>query len=152
VSLVDGEIDFHLCTAGGASSILPFKSDSELEAHWTAQRTDIRYSGTSYKVSSTRLDTFLEESGLTAEPIEYLHVDAQGVDLDVLKSLGTYINNVRAGVVETCYQLDKAIYATQKDDVLAVTSWLAAQGFMIERVESNDVTRCECNVFFRRIA
>jgi FkbM family methyltransferase len=150
VSLTDGEVDFHLCAAGGASSILPFKSDPELDKHWTPRRTDMRYSGVSYKVSSTRLDPFLEEAGLANEPIEYLHVDAQGVDLDVLKSLGRYIANVQAGVVETCYQLDKAIYATQTDDVQGVWKWLTEQGFTVDRIQPNDDTKCECNVYFRK--
>jgi FkbM family methyltransferase len=152
VSLVDGEIDFHICVEGGASSILPFKSDDELNRHWTTARQDIHYSGTSYKVQSTRLDTFIEENGLTNTSIDYLHVDAQGADLDVLKSVGKYISNVKAGVVETCYSTEKAIYSNQTDDLTAVLSWLGANGFAIERVAENDVTHCECNVYFKRAA
>ena len=151
VSLVDGEIDFYICVEGGASSILPFKSDDELNKHWTEARPDIHYSGTSYKVKSTRLDTFIEENGLTNESIDYLHVDAQGADLDVLKSVGKYISNVKGGVVETCYSVEKAIYTEQKDDLVAVVEWLMARGFSIEKVESNDVTNCECNVYFKRV-
>lgn len=150
VSLVDGEVDFHICAAGGASSVLPFKSDEELNKHWTPARTDIHYSGESYKVQSIRLDTFLEQEGLTDKKIDYIHVDAQGVDLDVLKSLGKYISNLQAGVVETCYSVDKAIYATQTDDVRKVQFWLFDNGFIVNQVQSNDVTNCECNVHFRR--
>jgi FkbM family methyltransferase len=149
VSLTNGTTDFYVCKSGGASSILPFKSDEELNAHWTAQRTDIHYSGVSYPVETTRLDTFLEANGLTTTPIDYLHVDAQGADLDVLRSLGVYISNVRRGVVETCYSLDKAIYASQRDDLTAVKHWIASHGFEIERIESNDREGCECNVYFK---
>lgn len=151
VSLVNGEIDFHICAEGGASSILPFKSDEELDKHWTPLRKDIHYSGTSYKVQSTRLDTFLEENNLTARAIDYLHIDAQGADLDVLRSLGKYVANVRQGVLETCYSLEKAIYSEQEDDLNAVKNWLESCGFVIERVASNDITYCECNVYFKRI-
>lgn len=150
VSIVDGEIDFHICMEGGASSIFPFKEDDELNRHWTPARQDIHYSGNSYKVQSTRLDTFLEEYNLTSHDIDYLHIDAQGADLDVLRSLGKYISNVRRGVLETCYSLEKAIYREQRDDVNVVKSWLEKNGFVIERVVPNDVTYCECNVYFRR--
>ena len=150
VSLVNGEIDFHLCADGGASSILPFKSDDELNKHWTPQRYDIHYSGTSYKVQSTRLDTFLEENGLTETSIDYLHIDAQGADLDVMKSLGQYVSRVKEGVLETCYSLDKAIYSGQNDDVDSVRLWLINNGFAITHIEPNDVTNCECNVYFKR--
>ena len=150
VALTDGTTQFHVCKSGGASSILPFKSDADLEAQWTAHRTDIQYSGLSYPVETTRLDTFLEANGLTETPIDYLHVDAQGADLDVLRSLGTYVANVRKGVVETCYSLEKAIYSTQQDDLTAVTHWLASNGFVVDSVVGNDSTGCECNVYFHR--
>lgn len=148
VTLADGVTTFNVCKAGGASSVLPFKSDAELQAHWTARRTDIQYSGVSYQVETTRLDTFLEENGLTQTPIDYFHVDAQGADLDVLRSLGAYTGNVRKGVVETCYSLDKAIYTNQRDDLTAVKHWLVTHGFEIERIVPNDETNCECNVYF----
>lgn len=150
VSIVNGEIDFYLCAEGGASSILPFKSDEELDRHWTPDRKDIHYSGTSYKVQSTRLDTFLEENELGNRTIDYLHIDAQGADLDVLRSLGRYVSNVQRGVLETCYSLKKAIYSNQSDDVNAVKDWLETNGFVIEQIAPNDVTYCECNVYFKR--
>lgn len=151
VSLADGTTQFYVCRAGGASSIMPFKSDNELETHWTASRTDIQYSGLSYPVDTTRLDTFLEENGLSDVPIDYLHVDAQGCDLDVLRSLGTYAKNVRKGVVETCYSLEKSIYTTQRDDIIAVKHWLSSNGFGVDSVVANDPTACECNVHFSRV-
>lgn len=151
VSCTDGEVEFHLCVSGGASSILPFKPDAVLDAHWSPDRTDIHSAGVSYTVQSTRLDTFLESEGLADRPL-YVHIDAQGVDLDVLKSLGRYISNVRAGVLETCYSLEKAIYSAQTDTVLTVQAWLAGVGCMVERVSPNDVTGCECNVYFSRIS
>lgn len=150
VSLVDGELDFHICVQGGASSILPFKSDAELDTHWTPARKDIHYSGISYKVQSTRLDTFFEENGLTTRNIDYIHIDAQGSDLDVLRSAGKYISNIQSGVLETCYSLEKSIYSEQRDDLNAVKSWLESNGFVIERVVPNDPTGCECNVYFKR--
>lgn len=151
VSLVDGDVDFNICVAGGASSILPFKSDDDLNTHWTSVRQDIHFANQSYRVNSTRLDTFLEEYNLTTVDIDYIHIDAQGVDLDVLKSLGKYIRNVKSGVLETCYSLEKAIYSTQKDTVKDVQLWLIQNNFVIDKVVPNDNTMCECNVYFHSI-
>ena len=50
--------------------------------------------------------------------IDYLHIDAQGCDFDVLKSLGQYISNVKEGVLETAYTYDKTIYVEQIENTL----------------------------------
>lgn len=151
VCLTNGTTRFNICREGGASSILPFRPTEELVKHWSAARTDIHYSGVSYDVETTRLDTFIEENNLQDTVIDYIHIDAQGVDLDVLKSLGKYIANVQAGVVETVMQEEKSIYETQSENTFAkVSDFLRENGFTIQNVESNDRTGCEYNVHFRR--
>jgi FkbM family methyltransferase len=150
VSLIDGEIDFNICKEGGASSILSFKPDEELINTWGSNRQDIHYSNCTYKVKSTRLDTFIEENQLTESVIDYLHIDAQGADLDVLKSMGVYINNVKEGVIESAYSNEKAIYVNQNNTLHTATKWLIEHGFIITNVKSNDGTNCECNIFFKK--
>lgn len=151
VCLTDGTTTFNICKAGGASSILPFRTDEELAQTWSPHRTDILYSGESYDVETTRLDTFIEQYNLQNTMIDFLHIDAQGVDLDVLKSTGKYIHNVMAGVVETVKDEQKSIYIGQKDNTLDnVTQFLSEHGFRITNVESNDGTQCEYNVHFKR--
>lgn len=44
VSLVDGTTQFNICKSGGASSILPFRSEEELIKTWSIYRTDVHYS------------------------------------------------------------------------------------------------------------
>lgn len=150
VCLEDGEAIFNICRSGGASSLLMFKDDKELEEHWTDSRTDIQFSGESYKVRTTRLDTFLEENGLTNVDIDYLHCDAQGVDLDVLKSLGKYICNLKQGVIESAFSNEKTIYRDQNNTVNSAIKWLTENGFEIVNIISNDWTNCECNIKFTR--
>ena len=151
VSLVDGTTQFNICKSGGASSILPFRSEEELIKTWSIYRTDIHYSGISYEVETTRLDTFIESNNLNNTIIDFIHIDAQGVDLDVLKSLGKYINNVMAGVVETVKDKDKSIYIDQNNNTLdSVQEFLLSNGFIINNIESNDNTECEYNVYFTR--
>jgi FkbM family methyltransferase len=151
VSLTDGTVKFNVCASGGASSLLSFKEDKELLKHWGSHRTDVLYSGTSYDVESTRLDTFIEENHLENKTIDYLHVDAQGLDLDVLKSLGKYISNVQEGVIETASSVEKAIYIGQTNVTTEATKWLEENNFSIQSIQRNDFTDCEYNIYFRRI-
>jgi hypothetical protein len=87
---------------------LPFRSDDVLAKTWPG-RGDVLYSGESYEVQTTRLDTFIEEKGLQNTSIDYIHIDAQGVDLECLMSLGPYIRNVKEGVLETVINPEKSI-------------------------------------------
>jgi FkbM family methyltransferase len=151
VSLKNGTATFNICKEGGASSILPFRPEIELVKNWTANRTDIHFSGISYDVQTTRLDTFIEEYELQTRIIDFIHIDAQGVDLDCLKSLGIYISNVKEGVVETVKDVNKSIYIGQEDNTLEnVKEFLSMNGFEITQICSNDSTNCEYNVYFKK--
>jgi FkbM family methyltransferase len=151
VCLTNGKTLFNICQSGGASSILPFRSDDELNDIWSIHRQDVHYSGVSYEVETTRLDTFIEENGLQETIIDFIHIDAQGVDLDVLKSLGKYISNVSAGVVETVIDENKSIYMNQSENTLEnVKQFLTLNNFNIKNIESNDITSCEYNVYFSK--
>jgi FkbM family methyltransferase len=152
VCLTNGTKKFNICNQGGASSILEFRNKDELIENWSSQRTDIHYSGVSYDVETIRLDTFIEEYKLEETIIDYLHIDAQGVDLDVLKSLGKYIKNVKAGVVETVKEQHKSIYVDQNDNTLEnVLIFLKENKFRVISVDNNDNTNCEYNVNFEKI-
>jgi hypothetical protein len=130
---------------------LSFRPDEELNKTWSEHRTDIHYSGESYEVETTRLDTFIEQEGLENTTIDFIHIDAQGVDLDVLKSVGKYITNVKAGVLETVMDNNKSIYIEQKDNNFEnVKMFLESNGFTITDLHSNDNTNCEYNVFFEK--
>lgn len=148
----NGKTTFNVCRQGGASSILPFRSDEELEKTWSAYRTDIQYSGESYEVDTIRLDTFIEEYGLENKIIDFLHIDAQGVDLECMMSLGKYIKNVKSGVMETVLDENKSIYIGQtKNTFNNIKTFLLSNGFKIVGIDNNDVTNCEYNIRFEKI-
>lgn len=147
----NGKTSFNICKAGGASSILNFKDDDELNKNWGENRYDIHYSGETYEVETIRLDTFIEENLLQDKKIDFIHIDAQGVDLEVLMSLGKYLNNVEAGVLETVIDLKKSIYIEQNlNSYDNVNKFLTENGFVIKNVSCNDVTSCEYNVYFEK--
>ena len=152
VCLTDGVIDFHLCCMGGASSILKFKEDEELNRAWGEDRFDVHYSGLTYQVPSVRLDTFIESEGLVGKNIDYIHIDAQGADLDVLKSTGQYLRQIERGVIESAFTQEKAIYSEQNNTVDTCGEFMGQNGFHIDMIMSNDPTDCECNIFFHRVA
>lgn len=151
VSLTNGKTLFNICKAGGASSILQFRTEDELNKTWSSARTDIHYSGVSYEVETIRLDTFIEDYDLQDTIIDFIHIDAQGVDLDCLKSLGKYIKNVVAGVIETVKDENKSIYIGQTNNTYDnVEEFLVTNGFKITHVQENDYTQCEYNIFFSK--
>jgi FkbM family methyltransferase len=152
VCLFDGTTQFNICKFGGASSILPFRSDNELDKTWGKHRQDVHWSGESYQVETTRLDTYLLAHGMEKVVIDFLHIDAQGVDLDVLKSLGVYIKNVKAGVVETVINPEKSIYQNQENNYSSIKNFLESNNFKIDCVQSNDNTDCEYNIYFTSIS
>jgi FkbM family methyltransferase len=153
VCLENGTKLFNICKKGGASSLLEFRSDEELEKSWSAARTDIQYSGKSYDVDTIRLDTFIENEGLQNTPIDYIHIDAQGVDLECLMSLGKYIKNVKAGVLETIVKQEKSIYVNQITNTFDnIKDFIEKNNFHITNVENNDRTNCEYNVYFQSLS
>jgi hypothetical protein len=97
------------------------------------------------------LDTFIEENGLQDTIIDFIHIDAQGVDFQVLKSTGIYISNVLAGVLETVINEEKSIYVNQSENTLSnIKLYLETNGFKITNIQSNDGTGCEYNIYFNR--
>lgn len=143
--------------AQGAHSILQFRPDSELETIWIG-RTDVQFSGRTFTVPCTRLDTFLELQGFfdpAALTIEYLHIDAQGVDLEVLMSLGKFLPCVQAGILETAAHAGTSIYVGQQNTVASCSEALKAAGFQKITAQPNDGSGvggspCEYNIKFSR--
>lgn len=79
------------------------------------------------EVSTLRLDTFITENQI--KNIDFLWIDAQGNDFNVLKSLGSYVDIVEAGICEV--SLDISLYKANNhiEDVL---KWLQERKFACE--------------------
>lgn len=89
----------------GAGSLLKFNNNN-IEKHWK-NREDL-VAEEPISVECVRLDSFIEEKGITE--IVFLEIDAQGKDLDVLKSLGGYIDIVTCGKIEVPTSSEVALY------------------------------------------
>jgi FkbM family methyltransferase len=127
----------------GCSSLLPFADTVREE--WP-DRPDFQ-SFASVPVLSVRLDTFLEKTGI--QEIEYLHIDAQGMDLAVLRSLGTSIGKVKQGVLEAPINDKKKIYTGSHTCEEAIL-FLLNHNFRITDIEKNDGLGNEVNIYFKR--
>jgi FkbM family methyltransferase len=140
----DGRATFNIAGQGdwGCSSLNSFSEG--LDKTWPG-RTDFKVTER-IEVQVLRLDSFLAE--LDFESIAYLHCDTQGSDLDVLRGMGRFREQLQRGVIECASARPVALYREQhllEDACFEFARW----GFEIERVEPNDPQCNEINLHFR---
>src|ERR1700694_3370122 len=102
VSERGGHAEFHLNKYEQSSSLLP--ADEEGVKEWiTEQKFEVVGTVT---VPTMRLDTFMNDAGI--EFVDYLKIDAQGLDLEVVKSAGDRLRDVvrgRTGATTSSYRM-----------------------------------------------
>lgn len=146
VSDYEGKVKFNIAGQAdwGCSSLLSF-SDG-LDETWPG-RTDFKVTET-IEVDCITLASFVQARGITA--IEFLHCDAQGVDLKVMGSLGEHLKILNRGMLETASSRSVALYKGQHT-IEDVVLFLVRNGFEIERLTPNDVHCNEVNVIYKRM-
>ena len=85
----DGSAELQLNAYEQSSSLLPV--DQEGMKSWVTGGLEFKVVG-SVTVPTMRLDTFMNGAGI--ESVDYLKIDAQGLDLDVVKSAGDRLKDV----------------------------------------------------------
>lgn len=138
-----GEADFYI--AGqydwGCSSLLKFSEDTFL--NWP-DRTDFKVTQTC-KVKVITLKSFILDNQINT--IDYLHVDTQGSDLNVLYGLEEYLNIVKEGTIESANKPD-ILYQGQNTTEECV-EFLKANNFEIIGIYPNDNHNHEANIHFK---
>jgi len=86
-------------------------------------------------VPCIRLDSFLNLYYPVGD-IDYLHIDAQGSDLNVLKSLHSAIERVKAGQLECT--LDIPLYEGAQNNHMEARYFLANNGFHVDVVYTHE--------------
>lgn len=144
VSDFNGEAIFNIAGASdwGCSSLLNFSDKSQ--THWPG-RTEFNVTER-INVEVLRLDSFIEQNNI--EHIDYLHIDAQGSDLKVLKGLGKYISLVQNGVIEAAAKPNVLYY--EQNTVDESCDFLRNNGFTIISIMSNDIHHNEVNITFQK--
>jgi FkbM family methyltransferase len=84
----DGSADLQLNAYEQSSSLLP--ADRAGVEQWITEQ-EFKVIGT-VTVPTMRLDTFMNAAGI--ESVDYLKIDAQGLDLEVVKSAGDRLKDV----------------------------------------------------------
>ena len=119
VSDFDGFANFNIASDGLSSSL------NEL-SDFSIKNTKIQYES-QILVEVIRMDTFLYEHNINK--IDYLHCDAQGEDLKILKSFGDKISIVQKGKVEVT--LRDELYSNSLNHVNDVADFLNDNNFEI---------------------
>lgn len=127
----------------GCSSLFEF-SDG-LEQKWP-DRPDFNKTH-SYRVPTITLFDFCNIYNIPR--IDYLHIDAQGSDYNVLLSLKDKISIVKEGVVEAAANVD--LYKEVDNRVETIKDFLNKNGFIITQEYPNDELKAEVNIHFKRI-
>lgn len=149
VSNKDGNQKFHITKTDpsirarfGSSSLYEFKRD--LHDKWS--RPDF-YTEKTIDIKVIKLSDIIQSHSITE--IEYLHCDAQGNDLNVLRGLGNYSKIVKAGVIEVTNKI--SLYEGSDNNIDEAKKLLDELGFNIIEIRSNDKKEAESNIFFNRI-
>ena len=127
----------------GCSSLYEFSDD--LNETWPG-RAD--FSNThSYIVPTITLYDFCELYKI--ETIDFLHIDAQGNDFNVLKSLKDKISFVNEGVIEASNVVE--LYKNTNNKAEDIREYLKSNGFEIVKETANDEVEAEINIHYKKI-
>jgi len=123
------------------SSLLDFSEKAKTE--WVG-REDFKVIH-QIPVKVIRLDNFFIANDITY--VDYLKIDTQGHDLNVLRGCGDLLSIIKSGEMEAATKVD-VLYKGQntKDDCI---KFLEDNGFEITDVQSNDVHNNEVNIIFK---
>jgi FkbM family methyltransferase len=134
VSDADGFADFFINAYDGSSSLVRMKESGM--AHWK----DFDYAVTSKVVVQTiRLDTFMRLAGL--QKVDYLKIDAEGLDLRVAQSAGERLRDIRRITLEVDIAPDR-LYEGAPGHV-EVVDFLVKRGFELVDTELQNAGRQE---------
>lgn len=127
----------------GCSSLYEFSDN--LDEEWPGR---VDFSKThSYNVPTITLYDFCELYKI--EIIDFLHIDAQGNDFNVLKSLKDKISIVKEGVIEASKNVE--LYKNTNNKVDSIKEYLKLNGFEIIDETINDAVEAEVNIYFKKI-
>jgi len=124
----------------GCSSLYEFSEN--IEQKWP-NRPDFKKTH-SYQVPTITLYDFCNLYGI--EKIDFLHIDAQGADYNVLLSLKDKISIVEEGTVEVADKVE--LYSNTNNKIDDVRKFLTDNGFTIVSETANDSVGAEVNIKF----
>lgn len=125
----------------GCSSLNQFTSRDKLQTTWPG-RHDLVFSD-EVNCEVTTLESFIDENSIGL--VRYIHCDAQGSDLKVLRGLGKNRSKCISGVFEIASTPLQALYS-DADTLEDAFSELREWRFLVKRIGHNDPWCNEVNV------
>ena len=83
---------------------------------------------------------------LNRDKIDFIEIDTQGNDFNVLKSFGDKISIIKEGVVEASNNVD--LYKGVNNRIENIREFLETNGFQIVSENENDYLKAEINIHF----
>ena len=123
----DGSTEFHINSFDAASSVLSLNPEGRLKWIGGDELCEVRHC----TVPSIRLDTFLNSVGI--KDVEFLKVDAQGADLEVIRSAGARLRDIRRVSLEV--QIAPVSLYSGAADKEAVIRYMQDAGFQLVDAE-----------------
>ena len=121
--------------------------------HELSENINDKYKGDYYfefnekiTVPTIRLDTFMEIYNLNKK-IDYIWIDAQGNDFNVIKSLGEKINYIQSGKCEAAQKVDVYKSKNFKDDII---EYLSKYNFNVKSMDDRN-QGMECDIHFTKL-
>lgn len=152
VSNYNGYTTFYETYYNVASSLL--KPKKKLNKFWTKTKDLLKQTEVKgfkikkkYKVKVIKLESFCKKNSIKL--ISYLHIDAQGHDLRVIKGLGSYKKYLLEGVAEACKNSKITIYNNEKS-FYDLKKNLKKWGFNISFIEEVQKGSGYYNVYFKK--
>ena len=130
--------------ASGISSLYDINHDMEEKYYNRRFKAGFEKSA---EVECIRMDTFIEENEI--EEVIYLHCDAQGNDINVLKSFGDQIDKLKSGQVEA--SSGDFLYEYKENSTENCVTFLENSGCEITKITKNDHLGFEVNIEFLKI-
>lgn len=128
VSTADGTAEFKLSRFDASSSLLDM--EAEVQAKWIGGSGQLDVVDR-FQVPTIRLDTFMNRMGIAH--VDFLKVDAQGADLDVVRSAGDRLADIDRIKLEVTKGNQLYRGAAGTDEVM---DFMTEHGFrLVDRVE-----------------
>lgn len=149
LGIIDGDAELHISTLGdrGTTSLLPFDDVKIASNSYWSQRLDLSHEA-SVRVPTFRLCTFMERQGI--DHVDFIKIDVQGLDLDVLASAEGYMGAIYAGMMEVPTTEMNALYVGERQNLRMALNFLEENGFSVMAIKPNDPACNEVNIFFSR--
>ncbi len=130
----------------GVSSLLEFDESKIKEDEYWKTRSDM-YFDTKIEVEVKKLESIFDYLSLE-EQIDFIKIDAQGLDFNVLKSVGKYISFIEAGMIEVSVSTKLGLYENENYALIDILNWLEENELESYALKPNDPASNEFNLYF----